>query len=90
MNKPVKITGIASNAKSGAFVKVEEIPYYIDSLAYWPDNIIGKKVVVEGELKEISANHVSTDNAMEATTILSGPYNIIYNAKWKLIKKWLF
>lgn len=49
-NDHVVVVGTAYNLKSGAGVISNEEVYYLDSVDSWDENMLEKRVVVEGEL----------------------------------------
>lgn len=50
IGKRVRLTGVARNAKGGAVLLVERATVYVDGLAAWPQDAVGKKVSVGGQL----------------------------------------
>lgn len=50
VGKAVELRGKAENAKGGAVVVVDEVSIYVRGLAAWPDEALGKRVVVHGSL----------------------------------------
>jgi hypothetical protein len=90
MNQKTEITGKALNAKSGAIIEVGKDFYYIDGLEQWPKNIYGKTIIVVGDLRIIDTDTSIPDQEDNSITMIDLPYKKIYNAKWKIKKKWYF
>lgn len=52
VDQKVEIKGLAKDAKAGAVVLNEEnTPIYIKGLAFWPDELFDKQVIVKGTLR---------------------------------------
>lgn len=63
VGKVVELRGKAQNAKGGAVVVVDEVSIYVRGLAAWPDEALGKRVVVHGPLSTMQYLPEATVNA---------------------------
>lgn len=85
LSNQVSVTGIAKNAKLGAIVTTDvDSVYYINNLDTWPENVINKKVLVQGNLNVI----------YQEKEVINGktkPYiprrNVLYDATFKTLEK---
>jgi hypothetical protein len=82
----ISISGTALNAKAGAVVSVDSTSYYIDELSAWPDELLGKKVQVKGELITIdhSGQSMKDENGRWLQK-MRGTQRIIKKAKWEVL-----
>ena len=79
---PVTLTGTAGNGAYGAFVYVDECPYYIAGLHGFDDDTYGKRITVTGVLR-VQKAHVEEDEAPgEHSHGLTGDALVIENATW--------
>lgn len=82
------VTGAAYNAKGGAIVYANEGQvYYIQNLMAWPEEILEKQVLVNGELLIVHHGHNSapnTDGIYKQS--MAGDQRILRNAVWKLLE----
>ena len=80
------IRGRAENAKGGAVVITDTMGVvYIDGVDSWDDDVVGKDVVVKGEIfhgKQIPDPVVDEDGAI--STGAAGIQTVLLNPKWKL------
>jgi len=87
-NNHIKLTGIAQNAKLGAILEMEDRIYYIDSLNYWDEYLVGKRIQVKGNLHLIkkeplkTSEHGLTEQGFHKDTLIK----VIKNAKYKIIE----
>ena len=74
------VYGTAIDAKAGAVVSTTRMGiFYIDGKKNWEENILGKKIIVLGNL-------ITVDNGLEKSNSqkISGLQKIIIRPKWKL------
>lgn len=86
IGKSVALNGEAMNSKAGAvLVTDEDDTIYIEGLDYWPNDMIGKEVVVTGELrrKKLIPDPVVTDSGAISQGA-EGEQLVLENAEWKL------
>jgi hypothetical protein len=78
----VTLTGIAGNGAYGAFVYVDERPYYIAGLHGFDDDTYGKRITVTGVLR-VQRAHVEEDEPPgEHTHGLTGDALVIEDPTW--------
>ena len=80
-----ELTGIARNAMAGAVIVADDgRVVYIENLAEWPDDVLGKEVAAEGDLsteKLIPDPAVGEDGAVSAGA--EGVQLVLKDAKWR-------
>jgi hypothetical protein len=80
------IDGKAENAKGGAVVITDTMGVvYLDGIDSWDDDVVGKEVIVKGEIfhgKHIPDPVVDEDGAI--STGAAGIQTVLLNPRWKL------
>jgi hypothetical protein len=81
----VSLSGIALDAKAGAVVKLSAGTVYIRNLSSWPDNLVGRKVIVKGMLrrKKIMPDPLTNENGLTVQGAF-GQHYILDNPNWRL------
>ncbi|MCR9155582.1 MAG: hypothetical protein NXI09_15865 [Bacteroidetes bacterium] len=76
------IEGVAVDAKrSCAVLTDEEIPYFLDGVSNWEPELIGKRVVVTGEVVEVT--YQPDSSGLQKQEIKSS-YKLIKSPKYRL------
>lgn len=81
----ITITGVADNAKAGAFVlsKADGKAYYLEGIHSWDDKIKGKTIKVSGELF-VEKREKSKDGILRQEII--GEKLTLLKPKWEFVK----
>lgn len=84
-NDSISVIGTALNAKAGAVIKTTYgKTFYIEDLAFWPENLYNKSVTVKGILKkEIFKQEDIKDDKGEWRQGMVGEKLTIIKPKWK-------
>ena len=87
VGKEITLTGIAKNARAGAVLLTKDnVPYYIEGVESWDDDIMDKRIEVSGTLKiETLAGDLQNEKG-EWTAGMSGDKLTIVNPTWKVIE----
>jgi len=48
----VVLKSVAANGKAGALITIQEQPVYIEGMERWNESLLGRKVTVEGVLRQ--------------------------------------
>jgi hypothetical protein len=89
IGKKVTLTGKAANAKAGAVVECGSDPVYIDGLDSWPDETLGKVVLIVGVFKraKLAPDPVYDKQGRGINQGISGESWVIVDAEWHVVEK---
>lgn len=75
------IRGVAQDAKMGACLMVDDMPYYLTGLDAWPSDVIGRKVEVRGIIEVEDRLGIAKSKYSAG---VSGNYHVIKKSDWHL------
>lgn len=79
----IKVIDIAQNSKAGAMVG----QYFVSGMQAWPDEVVGKKVEVKGNVRLVQHKAEDLVNSKgEYSQGLVGNQYILEKPTWKLVK----
>lgn len=83
--KPMTTTieGVAMDANAGGVVAGDDFIVYVDGLLQWPDDIVGKRVRVTGEL--VKEKCIPDPGSTPPKSGALGSQSVLKNAKWELV-----
>ena len=88
IGQTVELHGRAFNSKAGAvLVTDDDQTVYIDGLEYWPDDVSGKSVIVNGLLKRkkyIPDPQTDADGAVSQGA--QGEQLVLEKARWRAVR----
>lgn len=76
----VTVDGIAADAKRGAVVLVNDIPYYLSGLDRWPRALLGTRVRASGRLV-----YLPGDEPNPNTQYMVGPVRVLEEPCWATV-----
>ncbi len=83
--EPVRLVGVAQDAKGGAVVVVDGSPVYLRGMDSWRSDVVGKRVVVEGAVADEQYLPEATKDEKGAWSQGAvGKQRVISPASWKL------
>ncbi|MBI5726162.1 MAG: hypothetical protein HZA50_19550 [Planctomycetes bacterium] len=84
VGKRVFVQGVAENRKYAAFVAGVDV--FVWDKSDWPDSVVGKSVLVLGDLAIVDDRATTRDSNGEIRQTSSSVLYVLKNAKWELVK----
>ncbi|RAW01110.1 hypothetical protein [Pseudochryseolinea flava] len=85
-SEKILVTGVAIDCKAGAGVLTvpDSSLYYVDGIDYWEDNVLGRRIRVEGKL--LLRNFPARKDGVAVQSIVGDSVRFILDPRWELVR----